>query len=61
MDSEDKRNVWFVGIIAGFILLFTGSIILHYNVEHRAMIKAGWTRTTMIGTKYVQWTMEDPK
>lgn len=59
MDSEEKFWAWIVGILCTAIVILVLGIMALNNVRTKMFIENDYTRESVKGYNYPQWTKED--
>lgn len=62
MDSSDRRNIWFMGIVFGTILILLCSLMYTMKTYYREKIEIftskGYAQRTVKGYEFPIWTKD---
>ena len=59
MDSDDKRNVWLLGIGCATVISLALGLFALSNRRARIFVENGYTRQTLQGYSCAQWVKPD--
>ena len=55
MDSEDKRNVWMLGVTLSVVVALLIVIAAWHCAIVQTYVEKGYSRTTLPGAEYTYW------